>query len=285
MTMQTQTKAHGEIDRRGPIPDYAAITAGQQKMWALGDFNVIARSIMGVADAVCEALDPRAGARVLDVACGSGNGALVAARRYCRVTGVDYVSALLERARQRAAAEGSEIDFREGDAQDLPFGDASFDAALSIFGVMFAPDQPRAARELLRVCRPGGRVALASWTPEGAVGDFFRAGARLVPPPPGLVPPVRWGTEAGLRELLGDRTRDLVIERRRVVEHFLSVEHAVDLFARYFGPTVSALSVLDPAGQRTLRDDTVAIFHRHNRAQDGTLMFDAEYLLAVATVR
>jgi SAM-dependent methyltransferase len=280
--MNADTAASGEIDAR---LDYAAITARQQQVWGLGDFNVIARSIVGVAEALCEGLDPRAGARVLDVACGSGNGALVAARRYCRVTGVDYVQSLIARARLRAAAEGSEIDFREGDAQALPFADQSFDAVMSIFGVMFAPDQPRAARELVRVCRPGGRIALASWTPEGAVGDFFRATARLVPPPPGLAPPLRWGTEAGLRELLGGAVRDLVLERRCVVEHFLSVEHAVELFSRYFGPTVAALAALDAEGQRTLRADTAALMDRHNKADDGTLMFEAEYLLAVATVR
>ena len=188
-----------------PMPDLAAIKARQQQTWATGDFAVVGSLITIVSEQLCEAVDLRAGWVVLDVATGSGNTALAAARRFCEVTGVDFVPALLERGRERAAAERLPVTFLEGDAEALPFPDAAFDAVLSTFGVMFAPNQERAAAELLRVCRPGGKIGLANWTPDGLAAEHFRTVGRHVPPPPGLPPPTRWGTEAGLRELFGDR--------------------------------------------------------------------------------
>jgi SAM-dependent methyltransferase len=264
-------------------PDYKAITERQQATWATGDFNELARQVVPVSEATVRAADPHAGQRVLDVACGSGNAALVAARRYCEVTGIDYVPALIERAKQRAAAEGTKIDFRVGDAQELPFPDASFDVVLSVFGVMFAPDQEKAARELLRVCRPGGRIALACWMPEGFGGDFFKAVAAYVPPPPGVMPPVRWGTTAGLNALLGPGTRSIQSERRGFLQYFHSIDHTIDVFRTYFGPLNRAFQAVDPKEQPNLRRDVEAVLARYNIATDGTAVFNAEYLETIAT--
>lgn len=268
------------------VPDFAAITGRQQQTWATGDFNVIALSVMAASEKLCEAVDPHAGQRVLDVACGSGNAALVAARRYCDVTGVDYVPALLDRARQRAAAEGSNVSFTEGDAQALPVADAAFDVVLSVFGVMFAPDQTRAARELLRVCRSGGRIGLANWMPEGWGGDFFRALSKHLPAPAaGMKPPVRWGTEDGVRELLGAGTSEISFDKKVFFQHYRSLDHALDMFFEFYGPTARAFNAADAAGRSALRDDIAAVFTRYDEATDGTCAMRCEYVQVVATRR
>lgn len=263
--------------------DYRGITDRMQAAWATGDFNELARQIVGVSEALCQAVDPRPKQRVLDVACGSGNAALVAARRYCDVTGIDFVPALVERARVRAAAEGTKIDFRVGDAQALPFPDASFDVVLSVFGVMFAPDQEKAGQELLRVCRPGGTIGLATWPPEGMAAEVFRTAAQYVPPPPGLKPPNRWGTEAGLVEILGKGTSAMKTEARQFAQYFRSVDHMLDVFRTYFGPTNRAFESLDASGQERYKSELLAIYNRYNRATDGTAVIDANYVQVVAT--
>jgi SAM-dependent methyltransferase len=183
--------------------DVVTIKQRQQAAWASGDYAAVGSRFPLIAELLCEAVDLRAGERVLDVACGNGNASLAAARRFCQVTGVDYVPALLERARERAKAEGLEATFQEADAEDLPFADASFDVVLSTCGAMFAPDQEQTASELLRVCRPGGRIGMINWTPDGYVGELFRTIGRHLPPPPGLRPPVLWGSPERLRELFG----------------------------------------------------------------------------------
>src|SRR5262245_10915565 len=198
-----------------PQADLTAIKNRQQQTWATGDFSLVAARIVFVAERLCTSADLQAGCRVLDVATGSGNAAIAAARHGCEVVGVDYVPALLERGRRRAAAEGFVIDFVEGDAEALPFPDASFDAVTSVFGSMFAPDHAQAASELLRVCRPGGTIALASWTPEGFIGELFRTVGAYVPPPPGVRPPMLWGTEDHLRTLFGDRISSLEVMERK----------------------------------------------------------------------
>lgn len=258
---------------------YAAITARQQETWAAGDFHQISRQNARMAEPLCDAVELRAGERVLDVACGSGTAALAAASRYCDVTGIDFVPALLDRARQRAAADQLDAEFRLEDAQDLSSPDASFDAVLSVYGVQFAPDQEQAAGELLRVCRPGGRIGLASPLSEGWSGDFFATMARYSPPPPGTQSPTRWSTQAGLEELLGAGARRIRSEKRTSVQYYRSVEHAAEVFLRYFGPAVRA-----SAGGRTdsLRADLEAVFGRYNRATDGTAMIENTYLLTVA---
>jgi SAM-dependent methyltransferase len=266
----------------GDAVDYRELTQRQQATWATGDFNEIARQVMGASATLVDAVDPRAGQRVLDVACGSGNAALVAARRYCEVAGIDYVPALVDRAKQRAAAEGSHIDFQVGDAQELPFPDASFDAVISVFGVMFAPDQEKAARELLRVCRPGGTIGLACWMPTEFGGDFFAAHARYVPPPPGLQPPVRWGTEAGLRELLGAGTRSLRTERRSFLQYYRSTDHMIDIFRKFFGPMNRAFSLVEASRHDDMRRDFTEVLQRYNRADDDTLVLESAYMQTVA---
>lgn len=268
-----------------PAPDFAAIKQRQQQTWASGDFSKVATPLVIVGEMLCEAVDLRAGNEVLDVACGSGTAALAAARRFCVVTGVDYVPALLERGRERAAAERMEIEFVEGDAEALPFDDASFDVVLSTFGVMFAPDHAKAAAELLRVCRPGGKIGLANWTPEGQVGEMFRLTSSYMPPPPGLIPPTRWGTEEGLRTLFGDGIGDLSIERRHFNFRSLSPEHWLAFFREFFGPVKRTFEALDEAGQEGYATDLVDMIRRSNRADDGTVVVASEYLEAVAVRR
>lgn len=262
--------------------DYNEVTNRQQEAWATGDFNEVARQNVDMAEALCGAVDPHAGQRVLDVACGSGIAARAASRRYCEVTGLDYVPALIERAQKCASAIGLDVDFRLGDAQNLPFPDDSFDVVLSVFGVQFAPNQEQAASELLRVCRPGGTIGLASPVPVGWTGDYFSTMSEYVPPPPGVNPAFRWGTRGGLLELLGDGVQSIETSSRTNIGYFRSLDHAVEVFTTYFGPTVTALEVLEADVGRELQNDIRAIFDRYNRATDGSVKMEVEYLESVA---
>jgi SAM-dependent methyltransferase len=219
---------------------------------------------------------------VLDVACGSGNAAIVATRRFCEVTGLDFVPELLERARVRAEADGSPIELVEGDAQAMPFPDAGFDTVMSVFGVMFAPDQARAAAELLRVCRPGGTIALANWTPGSWAHRLFQAAARVVPPPPGLAPPWRWGTADGVSELLGGGAT-IRTERRAFHQIFRSPDHMIDVFGSSFGPLVSAFAAVGPEGAGELRGAVAAIIAELDRARDGSCRVESEYLVVLGS--
>ncbi|MCZ7588547.1 MAG: class I SAM-dependent methyltransferase [Gaiella sp.] len=262
--------------------DLRAVTAMQQKVWADGDFSIIGNLVVLVAENLTEAANVRAGERVLDVACGSGNTAIAAARRtWAPVTGLDFVPALLERGRERAAAEGLEVEYVEGDAQELPFEDGSFDVVLSTFGAMFAPDQRRTADELVRVCRPGGRIGMANWTPDGFVGHLFRTVARHVPPPPGADPPLLWGTDEHLGRLFGDRVSGIDVERRSLVQRFYSPEHWIDVFRTWFGPTKTAFERVGPGGEQALYDDLAALAREHT-VEEETLVIPAEYLEVVA---
>lgn len=263
--------------------DLKAVTERQQKVWATGDFAAIGATITLVGELLAEAVPVRPGDTVLDVATGSGNTAIAAARRFAEVSGVDFVPALLERGRLRAQAEGLSIEFREGDAQAIPYPDASFDVALSTFGVMFAPDQERAAAELLRVTRPGGSIGLASWTPESFIGDLFRANGKHVPPPAGLKPPGLWGTEARLRELFGNGISELRATRREVVFRYRSPEHWLDYWRSYYGPTIKTFEALDDAGKAALERDLLDLAAKHNADPNGTLAIPSEYLEVVAT--
>jgi ubiquinone/menaquinone biosynthesis C-methylase UbiE len=265
-------------------PDLAAVTQVQQQIWSKGDFAMVAGLVYKVSDDLAEALELIPDERVLDVACGSGNGALAAARRtWGGTVGADYVPALLERGRERAAAERLEIEFVEADAQELPFEEASFDVAMSIFGAMFAPDQPRTAAELLRVVRPGGRIGMANWTPDGAIGTMFRTTAKHAPPPPGIDPPLLWGNEERLRELFGDGIADLRVERRTSRQPFRSADHYIDFFRTYFGPTQMAYERVGPEGEQALTADLRAFLEAENTAGDRALVLEAEYLEVVAT--
>ena len=262
--------------------DYAAVTEHQRKTWSTGDFNEIARLNVSMAEALVSETDPHAGDRVLDVACGSGTAALVAARRYCAVTGIDYVPELIDRAEIRARAEGVDIDFRVGDAQTMPFPDDHFDVVLSVYGVQFAADQTQAASELCRVCKPGGKIGLAGPIPEGWSGDWFATHARYVPPAPGVESPLRWGTAEGLEELLGENVRSIENSRQTAHQYYLSIDHAVDVFRTYFGPTITALETIDPAERQNLLDDLKTVMNRYNRAMDGTAVVENQYLQTIA---
>ncbi|MBK1788107.1 class I SAM-dependent methyltransferase [Prauserella cavernicola] len=257
----------------------------QQQVWAAGDYSRIGAALPLMSELLCEDADLRGGERVLDVATGSGNTALAAARRHCVVTGVDYVPALLERARLRASAEQLEVDFQVGDAEELDFPDDAFDVVLSTLGVMFAPDQRRTADELLRVCGPGGRIALTSWTPSGFGGTVFELFNRFVPAPPDTPSALRWGSDDGLVELFGDRVREVRTRIRRQVFRYPSVEHYVRWYATYFGPTIAAEDALDAAGRERLRAEFAALIGELNTAADGTLVLPAEYLSFHAVAR
>lgn len=263
-------------------PNYAALKQRQQATWASGDFSVVASRILFQAEQLCETADLQAGWRVLDVATGSGNAALAAARRGCVAVGCDYVPALLERGRIRAQAEHLSVDFVEGDAEQLPFPDASFDAVLSIYGVMFAPHHRQAASELTRVCRPGGRIALACWTPAGFIGETFRVMARYLPPTPGLQPPVRWGEETYQRELFGDSAASVISYPRTAIFRFRSAEENVSFFRTYYGPTLRAFDALSPERGQALHRDLIALAMRYDRnSGTGPIAIAADYLETV----
>lgn len=264
-----------------PGPDLAAIKAKQQTTWSAGDYAVIGTTLQIVGETLCEAAGIAAGERVLDVACGNGNAALAAARRFAHVTGIDYVPALLERADARARADGLALELRHADAEALPFEDGAFDAVLSTFGVMFTPDQARAAEELLRVCRPGGRIALACWTPDGFIGKVFQAVGRHVPPPAGLRPPSAWGTEPRLHELFGGGARELRAHRRDYVFRYRSAAHWVEVFRTWYGPIHRAFAALAPDARPALERDLLALLEQANVATDGSLAVPSTYLEAV----
>lgn len=259
------------------------LKARQQKTWASGDYGALAPLIQPISESLAQAADLAAGSRVLDVACGTGNASLAAARCLCAVTGVDYVPALLERARVRAAAEHLPVTFVEGDAEALPCADGEYDAVFSVVGVMFAPHQEQAAAELTRACRPGGTIALANWTPDGFIGDLFRTMSRRVPPPAGVRPPVEWGSEARLRELFGDRVSDLRVTPREFRYRFTSPEHFADYFRTNYGPTVKAFEALDDDNRKLLHADLVELAAGYNTATDGTARIPAAYLEVLAT--
>jgi ubiquinone/menaquinone biosynthesis C-methylase UbiE len=251
-------------------------------MWSSGSYSTIGTTLQIVGEMLCEAVDVAGGSRVLDVAAGNGNASLAAARRTCSVVAADYVPELLEHLALRAEADGLAVETRVADVEQLPFGDGSFDAVLSTFGVMFAPDQDRAASELVRVCRPGGRIGLANWVPDGFVGAMLRAVGQHVPPPPGVRSPAEWGTEARLDEFFG-ATGTVATTRRDYVFRAPSVTDWVDTFTSCYGPIVTALGALDDDGRAGLRDALHALATQHNTATDGSLRIPGAYLEVVVT--
>jgi SAM-dependent methyltransferase len=253
-----------------------------QATWSSGDYARIAWITVPLADALCEAVDLRPRSRVLDVATGTGHVALAAARRFCDATGVDYVPSLVEAATRRTEAEELEVDFQEGDAEELPFGEASFDYVLSAIGVMFTADHERAARELTRVCRPDGTVGLINWTPTGFVGQMLKTVGSHVAPPPGLQPPPRWGTEDYVRELLGDRVAEISFRTDAITARFPSPQFFADFFIENYGPTRKASEALEGEGRTAFRNDLAELAAGMSRAEDGTAILDLEYLVAVA---
>lgn len=264
-------------------PDLAAIKNRQRAAWSSGDYAVVGTTLQIVGETLCEALDLRAGQRVLDVAAGNGNASLAAARRWCEVTSTDYVPALLERGRERARAESLQLQFREADAEALPFDDAAFDTVLSTFGVMFTPNPRRAADELLRVCRPGGKIGLANWTPDGFIGQLFKTMGRHVAPPAGVESPALWGTPDRIEMLFGARAAAIDTARREFAFRYRSPAHWLDVFRTWYGPVLKAFASLEPAGQDALAADLLALVDKLNVARDGTVVVPSAYLEIVVT--
>jgi SAM-dependent methyltransferase len=264
-------------------PNYTAIKQKQQATWASGDFAVVGTTLQIVGESLAEAADIRADERVLDVAAGNGNATLAAARRFARVTSTDYVPALLDKGRERARSEGLAVRFQEADVEELPFPDGSFDAVLSTFGAMFAPDQARTAREMMRVLRTGGRLGMANWTPDGFIGRLFKVIGGHVPPPAGLKSPALWGSETHVAELFGASAAQIRCERQIFNFRYRSAAHWVQVFRDYYGPTHKAFAALDAAGQQALERDLHALLNEFNVAGNGSLVVPGAYLEAVIT--
>jgi ubiquinone/menaquinone biosynthesis C-methylase UbiE len=273
------------VTGQSQVPSLSAIKDRQQKTWTSGDYARIGNTLVIMGELLCEAVDVHAGDKVLDVATGSGNTAISAARRFCDVTGIDYVPELIEQGRKRAEVEGMSITFDVGDAEDLPYPDASFDVVLSTLGVMFAPNQEKVAEELLRICRSGGKIGLANWTPDGFIGNMFRTLGKHVPPPPGIKPPPLWGTEERLRELLGEDIASLEVTRRSYMFRYPSAGHFVEYFRSYYGPTLKAFESLEPEGQWSLAEDLEELLTQWNTSGDATVVVPSDYLEVVAVRR
>lgn len=280
-TLSSGTHASGSSS----APDLAALKARQQTAWASGDYALIGTTLQLVGEQLAEACDLRTDERVLDVAAGNGNATLAAARRGCAVTSTDYVGSLLERGAERARAERFEVKFQIADVEALPFDDASFDAVLSTFGVMFAPDQARAAAEMARVCRPGGRIGLANWTPTSFIGQVFKLLGRQLPPPAGVQSPALWGTEAHLHALFGEQAANIQAQSRMFQFRYRSAAHFLDVFKRWYGPVHKAFAALPAEQAAALERDLTELLHSLNRAGPDTLIVPSEYLEIVITRR
>ncbi|GJL84096.1 MAG: hypothetical protein DHS20C01_37300 [marine bacterium B5-7] len=267
-TIATQT-----IDQ----PDYNAIKAKQNATWSSGDYAVIGTTLQIVGELLAESMDPAPGARVLDVAAGNGNATLAFARRWHRVTSTDYVQTLLDKGRARAEAEGHSVEFRVADAEDLPFDDGDFDAVISTFGVMFAPNQMQAAEEMIRVCRSGGQIGLANWTPRGFIGQLFKTIGSHVPPPQGVQSPAMWGDSDWIDATFGPAARVIQVSNRNFTFRYRSPAHFVEVFRTLYGPVHKAFLTLDEAGQGALEADIIALIDRLNVARDGSMSVPAEY--------
>ena len=273
------------LDASTATPNFAAIKQRQQATWSSGDYAVVGTTLQIIGETLAEAADIRAGERVLDVAAGNGNVTLAAARRFANVTSTDYVPALLDKGRERAKAEGLNVRFLEADVENLPFTDASFDVVVSTLGSMFAPDHVRTAREMMRVLRSGGRIGLASWTPQGFIGRLFKIIGVHVPPPAGVKSPALWGTEAHMQALFGEQAQEIRCERRYFNFRYLSAAHFMQIFRDYYGPTHKAFNALDDAGKQALERDIVTLLDELNVAGAGSLVVPSEYLEVVISKR
>jgi len=265
--------------------DLSVVKARQQKTWASGDYAVVASRIVLASELLADAADLQAGWEVLDVACGNGNATLAAARSGTHALGIDYVPELLEGGRARAVAEGLDVEFRLGDTEDLPVADEYFDAVLSVFGVMFAPDHQRAANEIIRAVRPGGTVGLASWIPDGFIGQMFGVVTRHVPGPPGVASPLLWGTEEHLSDLFGALAADARSVQRTCTWRFTSPEEFVWFFRRWYGPVLKAFEVLEEDGRAGLAHDLSQLARHWDRNHGGSIAIPATYLETILTLR
>lgn len=270
---------------RRSLSGLSPLKSRQQATWAAGDFAVIGTTLQIVGEDLCEALDLRAGQRVLDVAAGNGNAALAAARRWCNVTATDYVPALLDRAAERSLAERLPIELEIADAEALPYADGSFDVVTSTFGAMFTPDHEKPAKEMLRVCRSGGKIGLANWTPDGFIGHLFKTIGKFIPPPADMKSPALWGTKAHLSDLFGRDASSISAVPKTFMLRYRSDEHWIDIFKTYYGPVLKAFEALDAEARTALTADLKVLIARFNTAQDGTMVVPSEYLQAVIVKR
>ena len=264
-------------------PNLKALKAKQQAAWSSGDYAVIGTTLQIVGEQLVEAMDLHAGQTVLDVAAGNGNVTLAAARRWCEVTSTDYVESLLARGRKRAEAEGLQVKFQIADAEDLPFADASFDAVVSTFGGMFSPDQDRTAAEMVRVCKSGGRIGLANWTPEGFIGNLFRTIGKYLPPPSGVKSPAVWGTRDWVHATFSPAALTIAAEARHFTFRYRSAQHFLDIFRTYYGPVLKAFAALEETGRKALARDIIELVGRFNTSGDETMAVPSEYLEVVIT--
>ena len=274
-----------EAPAPAPTSDLVVIKARQKAAWSAGNYAVVGTTLQIVGEELCEALDLRAGSKILDVAAGNGMASIAAARRWCDVVSTDYVASLLQRGQARAAAEGLQIEFREADAEALPFPDNSFDTVLSTFGVMFTANQERAASEMLRVCRPGGQIGLTNWTPDGFIGQIFKTLGKYLPPPAIAKSPTLWGTRARLTELFEPAANWIKTEPRMFNFRYRSAEHFVRVFRTFYGPMLKAFSALDVPEQTRLEKDLYDLITRMNKAEDGTMIVPSEYLEVIIAKR
>ncbi|MBO6636337.1 class I SAM-dependent methyltransferase [Parvibaculum sp.] len=278
--MKLWSAAAPAVPASAPTADFTALKSRQKTAWGSGDYAIVGTTLQIVGETLCEAMDMRSGQFVLDVAAGNGNATLAAARRFADVTSTDYVGALLLRGRERADAEGLTVTFQEADAEALPFADARFDAVISTFGVMFAPDHTKAASEMLRVCRAGGKIGLANWTPDSFIGHLFKVIGKYVPPAPGVKSPALWGDEAYLGDLFG-RAAQISAARKSFVFRYRSPEHWFEIFRGYYGPVLKAFEAIDKDARPALESDILALLAEFNVATDGTLVAPSDYIEAI----
>jgi ubiquinone/menaquinone biosynthesis C-methylase UbiE len=285
MATTTYAAAKPTVPDTGTTGALVELKTRQHAAWSSGDYAIVGTTLQIVGEELCEALDMRPGRKVLDVAAGNGNATLAAARRWCDVVSTDYVPSLLERGQLRAKAEGLPVEFKVADAEALPFADAAFDIVVSTFGVMFTPDQDKAATELLRVCKSGGKIGLANWTPEGFIGQLFKTLGKYLPPLAGAKSPALWGTPSRINEMFGAAATSIKAERRRFTFRYRSAEHFLEIFRNYYGPMLKAFAALDETNRQGLRHDLLALISRMNASADGTMIVPSEYLEIVITKR
>jgi ubiquinone/menaquinone biosynthesis C-methylase UbiE len=285
MTSTTHAAAKPTAPDTDTIRGLAELKTRQHAAWSSGDYAIVGTTLQIVGEELCEALDIRPGQKVLDVAAGNGNATLAAARRWCDVVSTDYVPSLLERGQFRAKAEGLPVEFKVADAEALPFANVAFDVVVSTFGVMFTPDQDKAAAELLRVCKSSGKIGLANWTPEGFIGQLFKTLGKYLPPPAGAKSPALWGTPSRITDMFGATATSIKAERRQYTFRYRSPEHFLEIFRNYYGPMLKAFAALDETNGRGLRRDLLALIDSTNAAADGTMIVPSEYLEVVITKR
>jgi ubiquinone/menaquinone biosynthesis C-methylase UbiE len=281
----TVIECHPSVVTKQPVADLKALKAKQQAAWSSGDYAIIGTTLQIVGEQLAEAMDLRAGQTVLDVAAGNGNATLAAARRWCKVTSTDYVETLLAVGRRRAQAEGLDVKFQTADAEALPFADASFDAVLSTFGGMFSPDQDRTASEMVRVCKSGGKIGLANWTPDGFIGQMFKTLGKYLPPPAGVRSPAVWGTRDWMQAKFGAGASSIAAQSRFFTFRYRSAQHFLDVFRMYYGPVLKAFEMLKAAGGSALAQDIVDLVSRFNTSGDQAMVVPGEYLEVVITKR